>query len=332
MTAKTQESTALAVREPDEAQRNVNAIDVFHGAAVDRATSLANTLSESDLLPDSLQGKPANVLVTILAGHELGLGPMASIRGIHIVKGKPVLSADMMVALVQRDSSCQYFRLVSSTGTQAEYSTQRHGHPKPVTMTYTLAEAHSAGLTQKAVWRGHPAAMLRARCASGLARAVYPDLLFGVYEHDEATEIAPTVELDEAVDVREMAQRIAAAQSTADLDRIAESIRGLQPAERDELRPLFAERVDALKSKSDEIRERGKAARAKAKPVASKKAEALPVESPYDADPEPEPEWMAPPAEKADTADPIGDDEKAAIEAYEAEQAAKADSGQKGLF
>jgi hypothetical protein len=52
-----------------------------------------------------------------------------------------------------------------------------------------MEQAKAAGLSGGDNWRKHTAAMLRARCSSALARAVYPDLMMGVYEHDEAREI-----------------------------------------------------------------------------------------------------------------------------------------------
>jgi len=45
--------------------------------------------------------------------------------------------------------------------------------------TYKIEDAKTAGLTDRAIWQKHPAAMLRARCASTLARIVYPDVMLG---------------------------------------------------------------------------------------------------------------------------------------------------------
>jgi hypothetical protein len=125
----------------------------------------------------------------LLKGHELGFTPMAAAGSISIIKGKVSLSADATVALCKRSPACLYLRLVASTEEVATYETQRHGDPLPTTLSYTIAMATRAGLTGSQTWRGHAHAMLRARCGAAIARAVYPDLVAGIYDPDEVAEI-----------------------------------------------------------------------------------------------------------------------------------------------
>lgn len=154
-----------------------------------QAEAFAQAVARSTFVPDAFRGKPGDVLACIITGHELGLGPMQALRSIHVVKGKPILSADLMVALVKRSSACRYFRVVESTPERAVYETQREGDPEPTRLAWTMQDAKRAKLTGNGNWQKHPAAMLRARCSSALARAVYPDMVAGVYEEDEGTEI-----------------------------------------------------------------------------------------------------------------------------------------------
>jgi len=125
----------------------------------------------------------------LLKGHELGFSPMASAGSISIIKGKVSLSADATVALCKRSPACLYLRLVESSEEVATYETQRHGDPSPTSLSYTIAQAKTAGLTGSQTWRGHAPAMLRARCGAAIARAVYPDLVAGIYDPDEVAEI-----------------------------------------------------------------------------------------------------------------------------------------------
>ena len=156
---------------------------------VDEAASLAARFAKASLLPPDLRGKEADVFVTIMAGSELGLPPMAALRGIHVVKGKPILSADTMVGVVLGRGVAKYFSCVDESDTSVTYETHREGAPKPQRMTWTAADAKRAGLDGDN-WRKYPRAMLKARCKAALARDVYPDVLAGCYEHDEANEIA----------------------------------------------------------------------------------------------------------------------------------------------
>jgi hypothetical protein len=163
----------------------------FRPGNIGQAFRLAEQLSKSKLLPTALQGKPADTLVVLISGHELGLSPMQSIRGLHVIQGKASMSSDLMQALVVSKSDiCHWFRLVESTEEHATYETLRKGHPEPVSMTYTVEDARKADLINKDNWKRHRAAMLRARACSALCRAVYPDLMMGVYTLDESEEFA----------------------------------------------------------------------------------------------------------------------------------------------
>jgi len=156
----------------------------FEPATLTEALHVSQVLVASRLLPRSIT-TPEAAFAVIATGRELGLSAMQSLRAIHIVEGKPTLSADLMVALVKRSPECGFFRLVESTGERATYETQRRGEPGPTRLSFTIEEARAAGAANKDNWRKFPAAMLRARAASGLARAVFPDLVLGVYDPDE---------------------------------------------------------------------------------------------------------------------------------------------------
>lgn len=152
---------------------------------VDEVNDLAERFAKSTLLPKSMQGKAADVLVTIMAGQEMGLSPMASLRAIHVIEGKPVLSADGMVALVLGSGKAKYFARVAESDTSVTYETCRAGTDTPRRCTWTMAMARAAAVEKKDNWRLYPRAMLAARAKSELARDVYPDVLMGCYTDDE---------------------------------------------------------------------------------------------------------------------------------------------------
>lgn len=129
--------------------------------------------------------RPESAFVAILAGADIGLTPMAALRGIHVIEGKPTISADMMASLILSSRRAKFFRCTESTAARAVYETHRDGDPSPVQHTFTADDAKAAELWGKAMWKKYPRNMLRARCASELARMVYPDLLAGVYTAEE---------------------------------------------------------------------------------------------------------------------------------------------------
>lgn len=164
-------------------------IAAFEPENLDQALALATRLAESNLLPKALQKRPSDVLVVMMMGRDLGLTSMQSIRQVHVIDGRPSMSAEMMVALcLQRPDVCEFFSLVESTDAKATYKTKRKG-AEPVSMSYTIEQAAKAKLTGKQNWQNHTAAMLRARASSSLARVVYPDLTNGIISEDESDEI-----------------------------------------------------------------------------------------------------------------------------------------------
>lgn len=169
-----------------------NELQVISPKSLAEADSMARSLAPSALLGDALKGKPADVLAVILTGAELGLAPMQAIRGIVMIKGRPTLYADTIGALVMsKRDTCEYLRCVETTDERATYEAMRKGHPTPVKLTYTMAQARTAGLTGNQTYAKHPAAMLRARCLAAIARMVFPDLVAGLYAREEELDDEP---------------------------------------------------------------------------------------------------------------------------------------------
>lgn len=130
---------------------------------------------------------PSQALVVLMTGMELGLSPMQSFRGIHVVNGKPVLSADLLVGIVRASGICQSWQTLESTVERCTIETQRIGDATPTRKTWTMEDAKRARLSTQ-VWGSYPAQMLRHRCAADLAREVYPDLAMGLYTPDEVSD------------------------------------------------------------------------------------------------------------------------------------------------
>ena len=144
--------------------------------------------------------------VILLTGRELGLSPMQSLRGIYVVNGSPVLSADLLVAVVRASGLCASWRTVESTADLCTIETLRRGEDKPARRTWTMADAKRAGITGKQTWAQYPTAMLRHRCAADLAREVYPDVCLGLYtpEELEGVEVRPVAETVRVVQPQEL--------------------------------------------------------------------------------------------------------------------------------
>ena len=241
---------------------NENALAIIPRTLVE-VSNLAEILAKSTLLPKGLHGKVPDVVVQILAGQELGLSPMAAIRGIHLIEGKPVLSADTMVALVLRSGLAEYFACTEDTDRSVTYETKRKGSPVAQKLSWTVDDTKRAGLQAKDNWRTFPRAMMKARAKAALARDVYPDVLAGCYDPDEiAVPVReqsrpappPVVEVEDAELVEDATPRalalIAAAATVDALKATAAEIKalGLTGEAQATASAAYRVKLDALKA------------------------------------------------------------------------------------
>ena len=127
----------------------------------------------------------AQAMVKVMAGAEIGLPPFASMSGIHIVQGKPVIGANLIATLVKNDPRYDY-RVLSADNAQCVIEWRENGHAVGKS-SFTMTEANAAGLTGKDNWRKYPSDMLFARALTRGARRFAPGIFGGapVYTPDE---------------------------------------------------------------------------------------------------------------------------------------------------
>jgi hypothetical protein len=145
------------------------------------------------MVPRALRGRPEAIVAVVLAGHELGLGPMQSLAQVNLIQGRPSLAAEAMRALVM---AAGHTLVVEAGDDAATVRAHRRDWPAEqwATFRFTLADAERAGLLGKDTWKQYPRAMLSARATSEACRATFPDVLAGIsYTPDELDVIDATV-------------------------------------------------------------------------------------------------------------------------------------------
>ncbi len=156
---------------------------------VPQASSLAEQIAATDFAPQGLRGKPAAVMAAMLQGHELGIGPMASLSQIAVINGKPCMSAQLMRALVQRAGHDLWFE--SKTNTKVVIAGRRSDWPEDrvARVSWSMDDAKAAGLAGGQNYRKYPRAMLAARATGELCRDNFADVLGGIgYTPEELTD------------------------------------------------------------------------------------------------------------------------------------------------
>jgi len=166
---------------------------------------------KSGMLPNAIKSPEAAAIIA-LKGRELGLSFMVSVAHIHVINGKPTMSAEMMQSLARRNLPGLVINILKSDSKECEIEFIRPERgSKPFISTFTIDDAKNADLLGKSVWKQYPAAMLFSRAVSAGLRKVCPEALMGVsYTPEEMG--AP---VDQEGNVIETTGRVVSSESAA---------------------------------------------------------------------------------------------------------------------
>ena len=179
----------------------------------EKTAGLAAAFAKSGYFKDAKD--EAQAIVKIVAGSELGIGPMQSMTGIHIIQGKPTLSAALLGALVKRHPRYDY-EVTTLTDTEVLVVFYEEGglsafgmagKPKEIGRSgFTMADAQKAGVLSNPTWKKYPRNMLLSRAISNGVRWYCPDVTMGpVYAPEElGADVDEDGEVIDAPTVREV--------------------------------------------------------------------------------------------------------------------------------
>jgi hypothetical protein len=153
--------------------------DIVHtlapNAQLDPMT-VAKVFRASGMFPD-IQSEAA-ACAKLIIGRGLGLADYDAMSGLHIIKGKAVLAANLMAAAIKRSGKYDYRATCTDTECTIVFygRADKGGWEKIGESTFTLDDAKRAGLGGD-TWRRYPKALLFARCISAGYKAHCPDAL-----------------------------------------------------------------------------------------------------------------------------------------------------------
>lgn len=199
---------------------------------------LAKAVADSGYFGDSRKSQQA--VVKILAGQELGIGPIQSMMGLFIVEGRVTVSASLASALLVRAGKYRYrIRKHTHEVCVLEFF---EGEESLGLSEFTIEDAKRAGLVKdKSAWMKWPKNMLFARALTNGVRWYAPDALAGrveIVSEEEIREVKAEVVSQESTSggrLREIASRFSGVEEQADVDSM-----------RRDIRKRFAEDEDAL--------------------------------------------------------------------------------------
>ena len=132
----------------------------------------ASAFHQSGMFPNIKN--EAQAFCLILAGEEMGVGPMEAVSGITLIQGKPTMSANLLAALVKRHPRYDY-RVADHSDTTCRIEFLQDGEVSGVS-EFTLEDARKAGLGGNQTWKKYTAALLFARALTQGVRWYAPDV------------------------------------------------------------------------------------------------------------------------------------------------------------
>ena len=144
--------------------------DIVHSPTAE----IAAQFQRSGLFPD-LRSE-AQAYVKVLAGQELGIGPMAAVAGLNVIKGRVTFSANLLASLVKAHPLYDY-RVTDHSATGCRIVFLQDGE-EIGTSEFTAEDAKRAGLSGQN-WSKYPKAMMFARALTQGVRWFCPDVTSG---------------------------------------------------------------------------------------------------------------------------------------------------------
>lgn len=152
---------------------------------------LASQVAGTEFVPVAIRQKPAAITAAILFGRELEMPPMQALSQVHVVEGRPSLSAEHMRAMVLGAGHEITYDLtvpMQVTATGRRWYGERRGWSAPTSVVWNVAMAERAGLMGKNNWKRHPRQMLEARATAELCRLIFADVTHGLPSVEEVED------------------------------------------------------------------------------------------------------------------------------------------------
>jgi hypothetical protein len=158
---------------------------------IEEAMTFAQMIAKSDLAPKDFKDKPANVLIAMQMGAEVGLSPMASIQNIAVINGRPSIWGDSMLALCQIHPEFEGIDEHFDEHGSAVCTVRRRGY-EPHTQVFTLQDVVTGGYANKSgPWQTSKKRMMQMRARAFALRDRFADALRGLCMAEEAMDLEP---------------------------------------------------------------------------------------------------------------------------------------------
>jgi hypothetical protein len=128
---------------------------------------------------------PEQALSLMLLSQAQGIHPAQAVQDYHLIQGKPALTTNAILSRFQMSGGKVEYHQYTDAICEATFS---HPQGGSLRLSWTFPQAQKAGLTNKDNWKQYPRAMLRSRVVAEGIRAVFPQVLGGMYSQEEVQD------------------------------------------------------------------------------------------------------------------------------------------------
>ena len=194
MDEQNKEQNALAVKEPTQ---NPNAVTMWNDAKLyNQSLAMAQTLSKSEIIPQSYKGKPADCLIAIDIANRLGLSPAIVMQNSQCVRGNFTWKGSACKAMIDGCGRYQKTRYVyvgeegkDSYGCYLEAIDNDGEIIKGVPVTIAMAKKEGWYNKDGSKWQTMSDLMLKYRAAAFFMRTECASIAMGFLTKEEVEDI-----------------------------------------------------------------------------------------------------------------------------------------------
>ena len=180
------------------------------------ALTVAEKVSQSNILPDTFKGKPGDVLIALDMAQRLRMNPLHVMQGIVIVHGRPTFSGQFYASLIKASGEfTKYdYEEKEENETVKEVGGRKNRACRIVAVRpngekvagpwvdYKMAVKDGWATRSGSKWQTMPDLMLRYRAASFFVRTCCPDACMGLRDEFEQEDIPVKAEQPDFVRAR----------------------------------------------------------------------------------------------------------------------------------
>lgn len=170
----------------------------------------------SELCPKQYRNRPKDAMIAILAGRQVGFGPIQSLANIAVVNGRASMYGDGPTSLANGSGKVDWIKEwweLDGKATQEPNYTKLTDYPPSLTacwqaqrkdntepskiVRFSVSDAKAAGLWGKqGPWTQYPKRMLGCRARAWGIRDVFGDALQGISQAEEWEDMKPAKQAD----------------------------------------------------------------------------------------------------------------------------------------